>query len=585
MRLICNVCLSESDKKVIENYALKIQEDFVVDLANLQDELMKDHLKCLGWMLKNSKLEMKIAVVEGKKGIQHEKIGILQDSQGNVVSFVGSENETWMGWLGNNEKFHVFKSWNEGEKAHLQTDIEDFDSYWNNKAKRAQVYPITQAVKDSLIQIAPKDNEEFLTLSKTLAERLLIGNREIFGSKPSFQEWAHKKEAINIFLSKKHGLIQMATGTGKTSVAIGILNQLLSEEKIDGAIITTFGNDLLDQWYFELSEKANVDLAIYRYYDKWHEIDDFLINNQGSILLTSWVNLERLLKDNSKVKSKLLIVDEVHGFGALSLREKLTGKLKQIEYRLGLSATSEREYDDEGNQFIQDEIGSIIFEFKLEDAIKKGILCEFDYIPLEYELSDEDKQALQAAYKAYSGRLKQGQSERAGKKQLFMDLANVRKVSKNKLPIFRDFISTHPEYLQNCIIFVETMEYGEMVQEIIMNRNPNFHTYYHDDEKTNLDKFASGELSLLLTCKRLSQGIDIRSVRNIIMFSAARGQLETIQRIGRCLRTDPKNPQKKAAVIDFIVKKGKEKPADYDDADEVREEWLTNLSKTRREAV
>ncbi len=211
MRLICNVCLSESDKKVIENYALKIQEDFVVDLANLQDELMKDHLKCLGWMLKNSKLEMKIAVVEGKKGIQHEKIGILQDSQGNVVSFVGSENETWMGWLGNNEKFHVFKSWNEGEKAHLQTDIEDFDSYWNNKAKRAQVYPITQAVKDSLIQIAPKDNEEFLTLSKTLAERLLIGNREIFGSKPSFQEWAHNKEAINIFLSKKHGLIQMPT--------------------------------------------------------------------------------------------------------------------------------------------------------------------------------------------------------------------------------------------------------------------------------------------------------------------------------------------------------------------------------------
>ena len=546
MQLICNVCLSESDKKVIENYALKIQEEFILELSQLQDELMKDHLKCLGWMLKNGKLEMKVAVIEGKHGIQHEKIGVLQDSLGNVVSFVGSENETWMGWLGNNEKFHVFKSWNPGEKEHLQTDIEDFNSYWDNKARRAHVYPITQAVKDGLIEIAPKTNEEFLILSKTLTEALLSGNREVIGTKPALQEWVHKKAAIDSFIASKNGIIEMATGTGKTSVAISILNQLLSESKINGAIISTFGNDLLDQWYFELSEKSNVELAIYRYYDKWHELDDFLINHQGSILLTSWMNLERLLKNTSKIKSKLLIIDEVHGFGAESLRDTLSGRLRQIEYRLGLSATSEREYDEEGNKFIQDEIGPVIFEFKLEDAIEKGILCEFDYIPLEYELSAEDKLALQDAYKAYSGRIKQGQTENEGKKQLFMDLANVRKVSKNKLPVFRDFIAAQPQHLQNCLVFVETIEYGEAVQEIIMNHNPNFHTYYHDDEKTNLEKFAAGDLTLLITCKRLSQGIDIRSVKNIILFSAARGQLETIQRIGRCLRTDPKNPQKRA---------------------------------------
>ena len=37
------------------------------------------------------------------------------------------------------------------------------------------------------------------------------------------------------------------------------------------------------------------------------------------------------------------------------------------------------------------EIGEIIFTFSLEDAIRKGILCEFDYIPLPYILTEEEK--------------------------------------------------------------------------------------------------------------------------------------------------------------------------------------------------
>ena len=65
---------------------------------------------------------------------------------------------------------------------------------------------------------------------------------------------------------------------------------------------------------------------------------------------------------------------------------------------MGLSATPERAYDEEGNKFIEQEVGPVIFEFKLEDAIRKGILCEFDYTPLFYEYDDEDKQKRKAAY-------------------------------------------------------------------------------------------------------------------------------------------------------------------------------------------
>jgi superfamily II DNA or RNA helicase len=583
MQLICNVCLSESDKTIIENHVARLQKDFVVDLDNLEDELKKDHLRCLGWMLKNEKLEIKIAVIENKPGIQHEKIGILEDSEGNVLSFMGSENETWMGWLGNNEKFHVFRSWNLGEKEHLDSDIVDFNSYWNNDARGASVYAIDDAVKNGLIKTAPKTSEEFVVLSEKMTMKLLRRNKEILGGGLPQKEWPHKKVAMNTFVKKKNGVIEMATGTGKTSVAINILNRLLDEKKVNGAIISTFGNDLLDQWYNELSDRANTNLVIYRYYRDYRELEDFINDDEGSVLLLNWENLDKALLHGELTNSKLIVIDEVHGFGAESLRTRLQGKMSPIPYRLGLSATPEREYDEIGNEFIEKEIGPVIFRYDLKDAIRDNILCEFDYVPLSYQLSEEDKEGIKRAYRAYSARTKNNIPENEARIQLYMDLAAVRKLSVNKIPVFRNHVKSHPKVLDNCIIFVETMEYGKLVQEVVIDVVHNYHTYYHDDEKENFEKFSRGELKLLITCKRLSQGIDVRSLKSIVLFSSSRGRLETIQRIGRCLRTDPKNPYKRAIVLDFVVANKDRKDMEvYDDADESRERWLSDLSKTRR---
>ena len=44
----------------------------------------------LGWMLKNNKLEIKIAVV--KNGIEHQKIGILKDDDENIIVFQNSHD-------------------------------------------------------------------------------------------------------------------------------------------------------------------------------------------------------------------------------------------------------------------------------------------------------------------------------------------------------------------------------------------------------------------------------------------------------------------------------------------------------------
>ena len=83
-----------------------------------------------------------------------------------------------------------------------------------------------------------------------------------------------------------------------------------------------------------------------------------------------------------------------------------------------------------------------------------------------------------------------------------------------------------------------------------------------------------------MTCHRISQGIDIRSLNTVVLFASARARLETIQRIGRCLRIDPSRPDKRALVIDFV------RPASPTDtvpnADQERCQWLTALAQVRK---
>ncbi len=141
----------------------------------------------------------------------------------------------------------------------------------------------------------------------------------------------------------------------------------------------------------------------------------------------------------------LFIFDEVHGAGSNSFVENLSGRISPYRYRLGLSATPEREYDDEGNNFIQTEIGEIIFTFSLEDAIRKGILCEFDYIPLPYILTEEEKAKKKKIIAAFNARKEAG--EAVDETEMFTQLARINKIAINKIDEFESFISHNTDLL------------------------------------------------------------------------------------------------------------------------------------------
>ena len=169
MKLITSVIFSEKDLKRIneaENNPLKvIEENFIHDLNKISDEFVKDHLAALGWMIANDYLEIKVAYPKDLQSLFHPKVGILKDSNQNIVSFSGSDNETRNGWLSDIEEFKAFASWKPGHSEIIDSDIHSFFKYWNNDAKKVSVIEIPKAIKKDLIKLAP-DNVDDLNFHK-----------------------------------------------------------------------------------------------------------------------------------------------------------------------------------------------------------------------------------------------------------------------------------------------------------------------------------------------------------------------------------------------------------------------------------
>jgi superfamily II DNA or RNA helicase len=579
-RWITSPILNETDWEYLqkgeearENEMLReVLEQNIDDLATA---LETDTLSALAWMVADGILTFRLALPHAKldQGEFHDKFGVFKDADGNRVSFNGSYNDSIKG-LRNYESIKIFCSW-DATASFVDDDAQRFQKLWKNNDPNVKTYPLPEAAYQRILKLRS-------------AERPYTKPDEVGEQKISYMtsshKWRHQDEAIERFLEEEQGVLEMATGTGKTRTALRISTRLVESGEIDTIIVGTYGTDLLDQWYPKLRKLKNSvsrDFQIYRHYDSHREKMKFLLNVSNKILLASRKNLSTVLKELQRKEKRrtLLIHDEVHGLGSPANRKILSGLGENIRFRLGLSATPEREYDEEGNEFITEHIGPVIYEFGLDDAIRRGILCPLNHVLLEYTLTEEDRERLKGVFQQAAAREREG--DPMSEKEKWIKLAKVRKTSEAKLPVFERFVAEHPEVLKKCIIFVETKEYGQKVLPIVHEHHPDFHTYYGTDDDEVLDRFTRGNIDCLLTCEKLSEGIDIPALENVILFSSPRAQLKTIQRIGRCLRTDPDNPTKTATVVDFIDADRSSGESGRKSADTIRMEFLQHLASVK----
>ena len=286
IKLVTSVELSEADIRAIENGAEKqnvcaqrieeiIQNEFSDNVSSGVIRLVR--------LLEMGRLSIQIAVPKEGTGIYHEKIGLFYDGV-DFVAFTGSSNESRTAFENNRECFDVFTSWNSEKRANRKKM--HFEILWDGTDQGVDVYSFPKAAEKKLLRICRGRGVDCAPQKVQ-----------------SDYKWRHQEKALEIFLNAERGILNLATGTGKTRTAIKILCNLFNRNQIDTAIICTDGNDLLDQWYSELlSSRKYIDSVplIFRQYGKSSELQDFDLNSQKAILVTSRHRIANALSSQSR---------------------------------------------------------------------------------------------------------------------------------------------------------------------------------------------------------------------------------------------------------------------------------------------
>ncbi|MGD0202847.1 MAG: DEAD/DEAH box helicase family protein [Candidatus Bathyarchaeia archaeon] len=584
IRLITGAVFQEQDIKAIKeaiNTPEKIIEQFMLkEIDNLEEGFIKDHVKALGWLVAKGKLNIKIAFVlddqgfptdvksSSRSGIFHQKVGILEDKEGNKLSFSGSDNETINGWQQNIEEFKVFRNWVEAEKEYFESDLLKFQKFWAGTARRTKIIGLPKAVQEELIKIAPSTFEE-LDLDKWIRK-----NKPV-----SIELRDYQKKAVDCWVENGHrGIFEMATGTGKTFTALACLNTTFSTEKKLIVIISSPFIHLSEQWIREIerfgltseitlcdSDQANwknglVDNIL----DVENGVVDRLIilTTHNTFSSEDFIDIIEKSKKRAPDQRFFLIIDEVHGIGA-PIRQK--GLIEEYDFRLGLSATPKRWFDTIGTDKLFAYFGDVVYSFSLENAIKAGFLTPYIYKPYFTTLTNEELQQYELETRKLVKTYYHSKDDNE-KNDIFTLLCIKRQKiirnANNKFSIFKDILTEIKE-VKHCLVYCSPQQIRD-VQKILNSVGIVQHKFTQEEGTKSenrfkglserdvlIERFSEGTYQALVSMKCLDEGVDIPPARIAIMLDNSGNPREYIQRRGRVLRKFA--GKEKATIYDIIV--------------------------------
>lgn len=561
MRLVTSMQISAEDQDAIKRGHANPEEVIAKMMQReleLADRMQRDHVEALAWMVANKSLEIKIAIpLDAGVGyytgdisvnsIFHQKIGILHDDSGNVISFSGSVNETGKAWHDNIEEFKVFCSWLPGQDTYGSSDSKKFEKFWYGQARNTAVMDLPTAIRDRLIQIAPK------TMLEAIGKLTGTGRSQILRDYQTnaVQEWTGHD---------MRGIFEMATGTGKTHAAISCVKRALDDPNAGCSLVVISCPfiHLVTQWADQLKAWGIKADTAYGSSESWSRelgnkmlyLNDGVLNH--AIIVTTHTTLSGqkftdMIK-SCKVKS-MIVADEVHRLGAEKNRN---GLLESYDYRLGLSATPERYFDDEGTKKILGFFGGVIFRFELSQAIESGYLTRYHLFPHIVYMTGDEADEYNKISRAIAIEASKENPNYDRITNLSIKRSNVVKSASNKLAVFSELIRV--EELDHCLVYCTGQQLRDAA-DILHGAGLTFHRFTlnesKDDRKKLLDEFDRGEKDVLLAIKCLDEGVDVPSARTAIILASSHNPIEFVQRRGRLLR--PYDGKDHAIIRDLIV--------------------------------
>lgn len=644
MRLIINDVLTGADKD-----AIRVAGDGSVlpffDLTNLESmaatlsERGKHFFECLSWLIRNDRIELRIiAPLEGE-GIAHTKCGIFCDGV-SKVGFDGSVNFSLTAFLQNKESLTSICSWdNELEREKILDIEEEFEKTFSGKDNTVRYLdadnvrtklPATFRERD-LVQLLDDEYEIMREededdagrrlrkvndslrrakeyVSKASAQLKTVDNDEVIvendTGEPRFpyREGPRDYQVLAFQRWKDNGqkgLFNMATGTGKTLTALNCLLNVYLKCGYYKAVILVPTLTLVEQWEKEcMNFRFDKVVRICSRNSGWEgEIARLAMSERferkekriSYVVICTYASFgkDRVFNAISGLSASrtMLIADEAHNMGSPTLMKRLPSI--PFSRRIGLSATPERQFDDEGNEAIRTFFfakNEYTFEYTMEKAIGKA-LCQYEYFPHVVRLTDDEmlkyrtiSEQLMKFFNSSTASFPDGDET---VKKLLLKRKNIIHKAANKLPVFQEIIrerlrekgnlkytlvyapegSIPDSWDADCFDEKDFMSDDVDTENIITaytaairNADPRVTVRMFTSESSERDSmlrdFASGNLQVLTSMKCLDEGVDVPRSELAIFCASTGNPRQFIQRRGRILR---KHRDKKYAIIHDLV--------------------------------
>ena len=598
IRLIIGEPLAEAEYEAVVNGATELLANKVAQRVcnELDSEMLLPPgltaLRLLSWLVANERLEIKFAAVSHAKAanaMMHDKTGIVRDSQGDILVFQGTANETVFGLMPgyNYEKISVYMSWidNESFANYARDEVEDFELTWADKSNSLTVIPLPSSAYEKILDACK-------TLDLINPYRLSLPLSE-YSSHPQLPQTIngqpyklleHQTQGLNAWKDNSYqGIFALCTGSGKTIMALHAITQIANALKRNAqscAVVVAVPYQVLaNQWATNMQQFGMNPICCWGGENKWA---GFLIEKIGSFDLDPLIPtflpilvVNKTLRENdlfakqiSKIASKnmIFVCDECHHHSSGAF----CSKIPTCTYKMGLSATPWNKDREEEKTILTQIYSNPVAYFGMEEALKLDVLCPYIYEFAEVELNEEEWEEYLELSRKIAG-VMSGQTGSYDKKNL--DIwrgARARIVGSCKAK-FDDFeLNYAPHIKSKSLVYVGdgsvenefsdstsaaeerdipratkiVRSQGLVVQQFTARETPK-------TRERILESFLQEHTNTVVAIRVLDEGFDLPSVSAAYLLASSRSERQFIQRRGRILRKS--KGKDFAKVVDFLV--------------------------------
>jgi len=338
-------------------------------------------------------------------------------------------------------------------------------------------------------------------------------------------------QAVDAWLSAgQRGCVVMPTGTGKTEVALSIMQRT----NVSTLVVSPV-RDLMYQWHRRILRTLGYDAGIIG--DSIFRVAPVSVTTYDSACIHMHTLGSRF---------GLIIFDECHHLPGPIRRD--AARMSAAPARLGLTATPER--SDGKHADLTELIGPIVYELPMSSARGQS-LAEYDIVRIPVHLSDDEQKRYDRLSEEVSGYMYEQRQENP--KFTWEDVCAESSVSpesrkalksfhakraiedraEEKLKTLEDLFRLHAG--DRCIVFAGS---NAMARDVSLRfLIPCLLNHCGKKERLDvLEGFEAGDYPAIVANQVLDEGVDVPAAKVAIVIGGMASSRQARQRLGRILR-------------------------------------------------